>query len=542
MQNRVPLQSNPEWKNWTEDLVRKPSPSGGYYYFSPTNRAELKKIVLEAKTANVKLRVSGQRHSQPPLVAEDDRDSPAYNATIWLVDLSCYADLGTDGTEQLLVDQENCTVTVNAGVREDYLEAYLATQNLMFQTVTAGGFFSLGGMTAVDVNGATLKAPIFAETIVAFSIMGDDGEISVIDETTPAQDGWKAIQFARVSLGALGIVTSVTIKVLPRPWANSLSAETVEITLDSKAKFTHQYLELFNGDADGNNSFDRVESFLNPYDNSFLLLCWKYVSPPPGAQEPNRRDIDVPTSCEFAAKDSFGAPYETAIIEKFSDKYIYDAQFAKTELWAKAILEFGFYEIKNMFNDAKDAGNELWLSEATRTAFISYYIALPNINEDGLGKVWDAIQVVNTNLEKSDKFRVVGPMEFRFVKGGDTALAGTYSTDPNTWYANIDVIAYVPKIKSSEYKKELLDFFAAVEREWYGKYEGIPHNGKMYGFFDPNDSEGSTPPFNTSFLNSLATRRGDRLKAFEVYRKKCDPDNRFCNEFLQSLLLGAQES
>ena len=38
--------------------------------------------------------------------------------------------------------------------------------------------FSLGGMTAVDVHGATVKAPIFAETASAFTILGADGELT----------------------------------------------------------------------------------------------------------------------------------------------------------------------------------------------------------------------------------------------------------------------------------------------------------------------------------------------------------------------------
>ena len=42
----------------------------------------------------------------------------------------------------------------------------------MLKTVTAGGFFSLGGITAVDVHGATVAAPIFADSVVAFNVMG----------------------------------------------------------------------------------------------------------------------------------------------------------------------------------------------------------------------------------------------------------------------------------------------------------------------------------------------------------------------------------
>jgi len=148
--------------------------------------------VEEARESGVKLRVSGQRHSQPPLVIEDNRSDPPRTARTWLIDLSCYADLGPEGDQQIELDVENKTVTVNAGVREDYLDAFLTANDLMLPTVTAGGFFSLGGMTAVDVHGATLDAPIFAETVSAFTLMGADGKMTTIGRDDPGIDGWGA--------------------------------------------------------------------------------------------------------------------------------------------------------------------------------------------------------------------------------------------------------------------------------------------------------------------------------------------------------------
>jgi hypothetical protein len=49
----VPLQSRPEWKNWSQNLVHKPSRSGDFYYFAPTNLLELTTIVSQASSAGV---------------------------------------------------------------------------------------------------------------------------------------------------------------------------------------------------------------------------------------------------------------------------------------------------------------------------------------------------------------------------------------------------------------------------------------------------------------------------------------------------------
>ena len=101
----------------------------------------------------------------------------------------------------------------------------------MMKTVTAGGFFSIGGMTAVDVHGGTVNAPIFAETASAFNILLADGTIKTIDGTLPPVNGWSPLQFARVSLGGLGIVTSIILDVLPRPSATTLQGGTIRYLL-----------------------------------------------------------------------------------------------------------------------------------------------------------------------------------------------------------------------------------------------------------------------------------------------------------------------
>jgi FAD/FMN-containing dehydrogenase len=158
--------------------------------------------------------VSGQRHSQPPLVVEDNRAAVPQTAKTYLVDMSCYADLGWPAQDQhIVLGPGKNQVTVNTGVREDELDAFLTQHNLMLKTVTAGGFFSLGGMTAVDVHGATLDAPIFAETVSVFNILLADGTITTIDAEASAVAGWSPLQFARVPLGGLGVVTSITIDV-----------------------------------------------------------------------------------------------------------------------------------------------------------------------------------------------------------------------------------------------------------------------------------------------------------------------------------------
>ena len=174
---------------------------------------------------------------------------------------------------------------------------------------------------------------------------------------------------------------------------------------------------------------------------------------------------------------------------------------------------------------------------------MSYFIELPGLDDAGLGKTWEGLDVVNTYVTQSNNFHIAAPMEFRFVKGGDSAMSGTFSKNRNAYFVNLDLIAWVEPTQSSEYPDKLLKFFAHVERKWV-RLGGLPHNGKMYGFYDPTDPalDSYTPPFNKKFLSYITKQRIDTrqapVDAFKKYRKTCDPKGLFYTQYLRDLLEG----
>ena len=130
----------------------------------------------------------------------------------------------------------------NAGVREDKFNEFLTMNNLALQTVTAGGIFSIGGMTSCDVHGGTIYAGIFAETCVSFSIMKYDGPVETINvDSESSIEGFRAIRFARVNFGSLGIVTSITLQCLPRPYQEALRGRMTSIYANRCTVFINEY-------------------------------------------------------------------------------------------------------------------------------------------------------------------------------------------------------------------------------------------------------------------------------------------------------------
>jgi len=558
------------WQNWSKNIVYE---SNEPYYFVPQDKFELRKVLLQAELARqnhptLTVRVSGQRHSQPPLVVHDnrnveDKSDVEENPPVFLVDMSCYADDATGG-ERLLVAPDNPNrVIMNSGVREDELEIFLKNNDLMMKTVTAGGSFSLGGITAVDAHGATVAEGIFAETVYSFTIMKANGEEVTIDENTQIAeilpecaslgDNWSPIQFARVSLGGLGIVTSIKLNVQPRPYQETLLGGTEWFTYSGESTeqeyFVNNTSRLIGepGEGDGH---DRLEVFFNPYqemssNESFLALFWD-VQENPNSQtgNPEAEDVNV---CGDANNGE--GPYGSPILPYgFAQSIGWEAQFREGEILRTGMMSIFMTVIELIVGRRNEDYLELWYTiHVPPVIFMSYFIPLSDIRPTGLGKAWEALNVVAEKVRREGQdFYITGPMEFRFVKGGDTAMSGTYSGNADTYFVNLDLLGFIKADRDNKNNviepndqqryEAMLDFFAAVEKEWVDM-GGFPHHGKMYGFYNPNEpGEPSNRPFNEGFLQDLRERRGEPQEKFKEFCDCMDPNKIFRNKYLKTLL------
>jgi hypothetical protein len=225
-------------------------------------------------------------------------------------------------------------------------------------------------------------------------------------------------------------------------------------------------------------------------------------------------------------------------IEPIIEPPLIAAQYAGIKFAASAIIDAAYLTVEGLFDQATTVHSDLWLTKASRVIFMSYFVELPALDDGGLSKVWKGLEAVMARLRSSAEFLVVAPKEFRFVRGGNTALSGTYTETPEATLVNLDLIGYVLAVAATEYRARLLHFFADIERAWVA-LGGMPHTDKMFGFYDPSQPAGSfSPPFNPGFLADLAKRRGARVKAFDAYRRTCDPQGVFHNDFVAALLGG----
>ena len=172
--------------NWARTISCRPG-----QYCQPGSTDEVVQIVKDALQSGKHVRVVGAGHSWSPLVLTRDV----------LVNL--------DRMQELTVDAAQRTATVQAGIRLKKLTPGLAAQGLGMANLGSIREQSIAGATATATHGTGLGLGILSTQIVGMKLLTGTGDVLTV---RPTDD---LLAAARVGLGALGIVTEVTLQCVP---------------------------------------------------------------------------------------------------------------------------------------------------------------------------------------------------------------------------------------------------------------------------------------------------------------------------------------
>ena len=98
-----------------------------------------------------------------------------------------------------------------AGITIGQLNAALDSHGLAFENLGDIDKQSIAGATATGTHGTGSRLRNISSQLHAVELMRADGTVVTLERSVDP-DGWRA---ARVSLGALGVVTAVTLKTVP---------------------------------------------------------------------------------------------------------------------------------------------------------------------------------------------------------------------------------------------------------------------------------------------------------------------------------------
>ncbi|HEX2160389.1 MAG TPA: D-arabinono-1,4-lactone oxidase [Thermoleophilaceae bacterium] len=182
-------QTPPEWRNWTGDQVCRPAAIE-----RPASTAEVAAAIERARDAGRTLRVAGAGHSFT--------DAALTDGTL----------LRLDRMRRVLdVDRASGLARVEAGISLRELSETLWAHGLAFENLGDIDVQSIAGATATGTHGTGARLRNLSAALREVELVTADGTTARVSEDADP-DAWRA---ARIGVGALGVVTAVTLQAVP---------------------------------------------------------------------------------------------------------------------------------------------------------------------------------------------------------------------------------------------------------------------------------------------------------------------------------------
>lgn len=386
------------WKNWARNQQCAPA-----RIHRPVSEEELVRIVKSAAANGQRVKAVGAGHSFTGIALTDGH----------LIDhRGCNTVLNHD--------KEKNRVTVQAGIPLHELNEQLWKRGLAMQNLGDIAYQSIAGATATATHGTGLNFGGLATQISALRIIAADGSVIDCDAKKDA-DVFKA---ARVGLGALGLVSAVTLDCEP-----AFNLHAVE-----QAERVDEVLENLDENVQGNEHF---EFFWIPH-TGWALTKRNNRTDGPAAPRPRWRE--------------------------FRDDIIYNNILFSIVCRAGRIRPSLAPALARAF---PTSGKVEYIDRSYRVfasprlvRFYEMEYAVPiEYGKEAFNRVRDYVKTSGLNL--------TFPVEVRFTKGDDISLSTASGRD--TCYIAIHVF------EGTHYQQ----YFSAVE-DIMDDYSGRPHWGKLH--------------------------------------------------------------
>ena len=174
------------WRNWSGEQMCAPAELA-----RPRSTEEVAGVVRRAREVGRVVRVAGAGHSFTDAVLTDGvlLSLDAMDGVVW-------------------ADPGGRRVRVQAGIRLRALSAALARFGLALENMGDVDPQSIAGATATGTHGSGVELRNLSSGIEAVQLVAGDGTVHEID------DG-DSLLAARVSVGALGVITEMTLRCVP---------------------------------------------------------------------------------------------------------------------------------------------------------------------------------------------------------------------------------------------------------------------------------------------------------------------------------------
>jgi D-arabinono-1,4-lactone oxidase len=162
-------------------------------YIQPENLDEIALAVNAARKLKKQIVVTGSGHSPSTLTCTSS----------WLMNLDHF-------NRVLHIDEKNCRITIEAGMRLFQLSEHLYNYGLAMPNLGSIDSQSIAGAISTGTHGSSLQYGLLSESILSLSIMLSNGNV-----VSCSKDHNKDLfEASLISLGALGIIVQVTFQAV----------------------------------------------------------------------------------------------------------------------------------------------------------------------------------------------------------------------------------------------------------------------------------------------------------------------------------------
>jgi L-gulono-1,4-lactone dehydrogenase len=426
-----------QWHNWARNQVARPQAIE-----HPANEDELVAIVKRAAAGGGRVKVVGSGHSFTPTALTDGV----------LVELDRFGRV-------LHIDTERMQVTVEAGITIAELNEQLDARGLAMPNLGDIAYQTISGAISTSTHGTGAGLTGIAAQAAGMRLVTGDGSVV----SCSRDDEGEVFSAARVGVGALGAISSVTLDVVP---AFNLAVREAPERLD-------ELLADLDHHVDGN---DHFEFFWVPHTGWALT-------------KRNNR-----TTGPLAPMSKFSHWRSKVLMENYAFGAVCYVGRARPQ-WipklAKALPSSGP-------NEYTDKSYKVFASPRIVRFYEMEYAIPREACAEALNRV--------RKFVADEQLLLNFPVEVRFTAPDDIPLS-TASGRASAYIA-------IHVFQKMEYDR----YFRGVEAIM-NDYGGRPHWGKLH------------------FQNAASLRaRYPRWDAFVAVRDRIDPDGRFTNDYLRTVL------
>ncbi len=385
-------------KNWSQKIKWSPSE-----IHAPKNEADIIRLVQQAADTKKNIRVIGSLHSFNPLWVTNDL----------VLNLENYQGI-------IKIDKENLTTTVKAGTTLNLLGDLLFQQGMAMENLGDIDQQTIAGSISTATHGTGLQLGTISTQVIALRFINGKGE-AVYCSNQENTDLFKA---AQVSLGALGIITEITLQCIP----------AYRLKLSNRKEDLHTVINSFTERITNNRNF---EFYWFPKSNTAWTKTSNLVQ-----DEPDKVGV-LNYLTEYVLENyAYQVICETArTIPALSDRLSrFSAALVSTV--DKTYHSHKVYATPRLVR----------FSEMEYNVPLEVYPTVIN----------EIMDLINRN-----KFNVILPIENRIVQADDAYLSPAYQR--NAVYIACHVY----------YKKDYVPYFKALE-EIFLQYDGRPHWAKLH--------------------------------------------------------------